>query len=458
MDFITSGKAQAKKRRDLLRPGASFWAEKALRLVLRRLAVLAWDCLPLIFWVCLSHWLYTINPWALTAPILAIAVLLFFGFTSRGTLLLFAPIVGDFFRIRARIHSRRALKAGNDFLRATGVIRPDDPTKYRANLSTTADCTTFTLTKPIPGVSFDRLEAVAHDFATTFDSVRTVVTPLGSGAVRIDYHHTDPLAGMRDALDDCTLAPVVGRKEDGEDLVMDFLSASHTAIQGQTRSGKSVLCYVALSQLHGHPDAEIWGIDPNAVLLSPLSEHAPERFVLGSDPEKAEALLQSLVTLMDDRIKILTRDRIDKLENFSPDLPLIVLILEEFPALIRSAEMYDKPLKTSERITPKIRALVGRLVSESAKAGIRVVLITQRADADILDGASRAQMGQRISFGVDNADAVRMLHPAATPETALLTTTFRAGRCLTFQDRKEAIAQIDYIDYPTYLARIGGKK
>ena len=113
----------------------------------------------------------------------------------------------------------------------------------------------------------------------------------------------------------------------------------------------------------------------------------------------------------------------------------------------------DEP-KASPRVSAKIRALVGRLVSESAKCGMRVLLITQRADADILDGASRAQMGQRFTFGVDNPDAVRMLHPAVTPETAERVQSFNPGRCLVYQDRIESTAQIDLLTYSEYRSAL----
>jgi S-DNA-T family DNA segregation ATPase FtsK/SpoIIIE len=59
------------------------------------------------------------------------------------------------------------------------------------------------------------------------------------------------------------------------------------------------------------------------------------------------------------------------------------------------------------------RAAVSRLLAESHKAGMRVVLVAQRADAAVIGGAERANLGGRLSFRVDNPDAVRMLHPAA---------------------------------------------
>lgn len=305
--------------------------------------------------------------------------------------------------------------------------------------------------------TLDDLKAVSERLAGSINAIRAEVTPgkmPREAKIRFIYH--EPLAGIRPARREATLKPVVGRREDGADLVFDFTSASHTAIQGQTRSGKSVFLYTALSQLVKHPHAQIWGVDPNAVLLSPIVSFTgrSENFVLGSYPEQALELLIRLVGVMDERIAHLKESHIDKIEEFSQDMPLIVLVLEEFPGLIRQAELEDKSLKPAERLTPKIRGLVGRLVSESAKAGIRVVLVAQRADAEILDGASRAQMGQRFTFGVDNTDAVKMLHPQAEGELVERVIGFKNGRCLAFQDRQQMVCQIDFIDYQEFLDRL----
>lgn len=302
--------------------------------------------------------------------------------------------------------------------------------------------------------TLDDLKAQAERLAGSVNSTRVEISPGKTPReALLRFVYTEPLEGVRFAKSEATLAPVVGRREDGSDFVLDFTSASHTVVQGQTRSGKSVLLYVALSQIVKHPHVQLWGIDPNAVLLSPLSDFTgqPEHFVTRNDPAEALELLEHLVSIMDERIADLKKMGIDKIETFSQATPLIVLVLEEFPGLIRQAELEDKSLKAGDRITPKIRGLVGRLVSESAKTGMRVVLVAQRADAEILDGSTRAQMGQRITLGVDNSDAVKMLHPQAEPDLVERVTHFKNGRCLVFQDREQYVCQVDLMDYATFL-------
>ncbi len=99
-----------------------------------------------------------------------------------------------------------------------------------------------------------------------------------------------------------------------------------------------------------------------------------------------------------------TRDR-DAVQT-GPDFPVLLVILEEYAVLLRVADVTEK------KLGQKVRALVARLLSEGRKAGLRVLIIVQRADAAVVDGLVRAHCAIWLSFPVDSGEAVRMLHPA----------------------------------------------
>src|SRR5699024_2155876 len=280
--------------------------------------------------------------------------------------------------------------------------------------------------KPVPlGMQLD-VEAVrgrpAREIADKAENLasalgvwlRAEVT--GPKSVCLTAELRNPLDGIRTAGTATTSKIVVGRCDDGADAAIDLADAAHIAIQGMTRSGKSALCYTVIGQVASVPNVRLSGIDPNQVLLDPVARASdPSRFVLGSDAEGALALLDDMTELMNERLAMLPRLGIEAINQFSVDMPVDVLVLEEYASLIRNAAAHDEGLKPAERVEAKIKQRVGRLVSEGAKAGIRVILITQRMDASIVDGATRAQLGTRITMGVDNGDAVRMLHPEASP-------------------------------------------
>lgn len=234
----------------------------------------------------------------------------------------------------------------------------------------------------------------------------------------------DPLAGTRFANPSAnapgTVAVTVGRVDDGSQLVVDLADAWHLAIQGMTRSGKSVLTYTLLGSLAHRPEALVCGLDPTGILLGPWRDApgAELRHLGTADMATAGEVAARIVAEMDRRIAWLMRSGLDKVPDPTPDLPVLVVVLEEYPGLLAAAEADDaaQGRKPAERVAPRIKAGVRRLIQEGAKAGVRVVLLAQRMDASIVGGAERSNLGTRISLRVDNGDAVRMLHASAGPD------------------------------------------
>lgn len=281
---------------------------------------------------------------------------------------------------------------------------------------------------------------------------------IGPTKCRITAELNDPLKGIRKAGSSTSTNIVIGRCDDGTDALIDVIEASHIALQGMTRSGKSALCYTIFGQLIASDAVRVTGIDPNRVLLEPLAQTASTNtndFVLGVDPVSALGLLDETCRVMDERAQLLTEWGIPQHENFSSEFRVRVVLLEEYAGLIRQAIAHDEGVKAADKVAPKIKQRVGRLVSEGAKAGIRVLLITQRMDASIVDGDSRGQFGTRITMAVDNGDAVRMLHPQVTPEIVQKVVEFPVGRCLFWRHRKESFMQADFTPYDEYRSRLG---
>jgi S-DNA-T family DNA segregation ATPase FtsK/SpoIIIE len=133
--------------------------------------------------------------------------------------------------------------------------------------------------------------------------------------------------------------------------------------------------------------------------------------VLGlSDHERIERVAVELVADMDARLAVMPADR-DVLP-VSAEYPLVVVVLEELPALLRALDAAE--VKRGKRV----RALIARLLAEAHKVGYRVVIAAQRAEASIVGAAERAQCGGRLSFRVDSADTVKLLHSDAEDYTA----------------------------------------
>lgn len=212
---------------------------------------------------------------------------------------------------------------------------------------------------------------------------------------------------------------VLGRGEDGTDVVVDPAAPWHLAIQGATGSGKSALCYTLLGAMAARPDVLVCGVDPSGILLSPwLTGRGGAWIATGTaDLSAAVDALAGVVAEMDARIAALVAAGLDKIETFDAACPLLMVVLEEYPGTLAAAKAQDdaEGRQGRDRIAPRIERLHGRLTKEGRKAGIWLAILAQRMSAKAVDTDDRSNVGLRITLRVDNGDAVGMLHdgPAA---------------------------------------------
>ena len=229
------------------------------------------------------------------------------------------------------------------------------------------------------------------------------VEPLAGRWVRVVLLRDDPLNGTfplsRVPVGRAAGLLILGRGEDAVTLGHDGTSAAHIAVQGQNGSGKSAFTYGLLAQLCAAPDVLITGSDITGLVLGRAWDHTAHREwqVTGTQDLPAHAaMLDALVAEMDRRLEGMP-DRHDKVSP-TVQTPLVLVVLEEFPGLLRAAQAKDK--KLAERIT----STVLRLLYEGRKAAFRVLMLAQRFEANAVGGGY-----VRLSFRVP-ADSLVMLH------------------------------------------------
>ncbi|WP_460444660.1 FtsK/SpoIIIE domain-containing protein [Angustibacter aerolatus] len=211
----------------------------------------------------------------------------------------------------------------------------------------------------------------------------------------------------------------LGAARVGADVVLDVFDPWHIGIQGATRSGKSALSYTLLSALAYRADVLVCGVDPSGILLAPWKTGPGAAWIATGTADLTNAVdaLAGVVAEMDARIRRLLDEGRDKLDVFDPALPLLLVVLEEYPGTLSAARSQDDAggRRSGDRIAPRIERAVGRLIKEGAKVGVRVALLAQRMSAKAIDTDDRSNVGTRMTLRVDNGDAVTMLHdgPAA---------------------------------------------
>ena len=131
----------------------------------------------------------------------------------------------------------------------------------------------------------------------------------------------------------------------------------------------------------------------------------------------------------------------------SPDVPRIVVVLEELPGLYRS-------LSTDPKAEKRVRGLVARLMAESRKAGYTVILVAQRPEAGIVGSADRAQCDTRISFSADNAEAVRLLFNITTEAAQMHANAITGVALISVPGISLARVRSPYVPYRDYAAAV----
>ena len=208
-----------------------------------------------------------------------------------------------------------------------------------------------------------------------------------------------------------TIAVIIGRDEHGTDVAVDLAGGAHFVIAGETRSGKSSALYTLLAGLAGNTSVRVTGIDPTQVVLNPWP--TDELRVLGFSGDKVKRFCDRLLAILDERHQHLCDSGVDELTSFTPTVPLIIVVLEEYGALTRLAAAEDtrSGAKPVERLAPYLASTVTTLVAAGAKAGIRVFLSTQRADANVVGGEARSNFTARVCLRVSDAESLPMRMP-----------------------------------------------
>ncbi|GAA4881494.1 FtsK/SpoIIIE domain-containing protein [Actinomycetospora straminea] len=266
----------------------------------------------------------------------------------------------------------------------------------------------------MPGQEPEDFRKPGRRMAHTLGAHGLRIEPLAGRWVRLVLLEADPLAehfGLPPVTAGSgTETVLLGRTEDRTTLGHAIADPAHLAVQGMNGSGKSAFVYGLLAQLCAAPDVLVAGSDITGLLLGRVWDDTAHREwqVVGThDLEAHAALLEQLVAEMDRRLATIPR-REDKITP-TVTVPTVLVVLEEFPGLLRAAGAVPKP-KSGKSLAERIVSAQLRLLSEGRKAAFRVLTLAQRFEATAVGGGyARDQFALRLSFRVP-ADSLAMLH------------------------------------------------
>ena len=207
---------------------------------------------------------------------------------------------------------------------------------------------------------------------------------------------------------DNKLLIALGKDIKGEIKTYSINKAPHMLVAGATGSGKSVCinCILASILMRTKPDeVKLILVDPKKVELSMYNGVPHLLCPVVTDPKKAAAALQKVVSEMEHRYDLFEEKHVKNIDSYNEwvekenkrrrddekisKLPFYVVIVDELADLmmVASKEVEDAIM----RITQMARA-----------AGIHLIIATQRPSTDVITGVIKANIPTRIAFAVSS--------------------------------------------------------
>jgi len=275
--------------------------------------------------------------------------------------------------------------------------------------------------KVIGKINLERWQENAYSLAQVWSVPRVKVSQPAPGRVRARAFLREPLDALipsplitpaHDGLWLPNVAPgslspyqdvLLLIDEDGNPITVNLVEAAHMLIAGVTRSGKSITVNTLLGAFSLMHSVRLRIIDANLGTVAPWWRTA-HTVCDDIDLDRPTEILREIREEMERRKALFWQLRADKLTQFTPDLPIEVFVIDE---LANYAKHPDK--KKREIFLAELLAVA----SQGHKFGIRIILITQKPEADIIPTSIRTNLSGRIFHRVDTPEDFKHGFPGA---------------------------------------------
>lgn len=176
----------------------------------------------------------------------------------------------------------------------------------------------------------------------------------------------------------------IGKSEYGDVMTVNFADSVHRAVQGATRSGKSITFNTLIVYSLIMRDTVTVIIDPNGATVAPFWQCAD--YVSDADtPEEVIKTLEIVLKEMYQRKRLFSALRASSITEFSPELPLWNIFIDENSHYAESQD-YKRELQ--------------KLAKQIAKFGGRLNIADQKMDVQALPSAVTVNLFDRVCHRV----------------------------------------------------------
>ena len=192
----------------------------------------------------------------------------------------------------------------------------------------------------------------------------------------------------------------IGISSVGEVVQLDITNAPHLLVVGTTGSGKSVFLNVLIANFVAMGnDAEVYLIDPKEVEFAPYNDAWKTTNIIDVYYSYFEALhiIKTAVNTMKYRYKWLSEHGYKSVQKTNGLFKNIYIIIDEIGDLIQ------------KDTSGEFATLLCELARKSRAAGIHLIIASQRATTDVINGHIKANFPARVIFKVASAIESRII-------------------------------------------------
>lgn len=166
----------------------------------------------------------------------------------------------------------------------------------------------------------------------------------------------------------CHDSVVLGVDEHGQDVTLNLVDAGHGAIQGVAGSGKTVTLSMVVANASLMRDVQLHIIASDPAAIAPWWRTA-HQVTASHTPHGAIQILREVRAVMQERVAALVADRQPALTEFSPETPLILVVIPELPHFLHGSG----DAKLASVFLTELR----RVAMTGARCGVRLWLSGQ---------------------------------------------------------------------------------
>ena len=184
----------------------------------------------------------------------------------------------------------------------------------------------------------------------------------------------------------------------GRCIQVDSPSRMFLAGEAMIPTHNSVTQRTLLMHALQSPDWRIALVDPKRVELSSYKTH-PHVVAVATELDQSMALIEKVEQEMQSRYIAMQKEGVNFFKNLATPPPALLLMVDETYALLAPEKIKNDEGKERDEWHARITLLIGSIARLGRAAGVHMILATQRPDAAVLPGETKANLDARIAQG-----------------------------------------------------------